>query len=89
MGKIKLKPEIREEVFERDKRRCVICGCNIEEELHCHHILNRNFRNLINCVRNLVTLCWRCHDKVHSNQRKWRPILQRYIKWVYGEEKEK
>ena len=69
----------REEVWERDGRRCV--DCRVEVPLHnetqhgiqrlvrraaeVHHLNKRGMgggkRN--DCMDNLVTLCWRCHNR--------------------------
>jgi len=64
-------------VFERDKGRCVLCKTT--KDLHLHHINGRS-KKLTNDVNNCVMLCRHCHlEVVHKNQKKYRPILLKYI----------
>ena len=43
---------------------------------HFHHIYYRSERkDLIDNIDNGIMLCVYCHDKVHSNKKKWQPIL--------------
>lgn len=55
----------REACFERDGRRCVVCGS--EELLTVHHCWPQNARpDLRRDVRNGRTLCEGCHQWIHS-----------------------
>lgn len=73
-------------VFERDKGCCVLCGSS--QNLHFHHIYYRSERkDLIDNIDNGVMLCVYCHDKVHSNKKKWQPILLNMIGDVLDEKK--
>ena len=61
-------------VIERDKYSCRLCGST--NWISLHHILYRSERrDLINNVDNCIMLCENCHRKVHSNKKKWQPIL--------------
>ena len=52
-------------VHQRDKWKCRCCGKR--ENLHAHHILYRSQGGLDE-TRNLITLCFTCHDKVHTHK---------------------
>lgn len=61
-------------VIERDNYSCRLCGSTSFIQLH--HILYRSQRkDLINDVDNCIMLCSDCHRLVHSNKKKWQPIL--------------
>ena len=73
-NKIKVSHETYMKVIERDKYMCQICGAN--QDLHAHHILYRSQRkDLIDEPTNLIMLCGRCHGLVHSNKKKYQPML--------------
>ena len=56
-------------VVSRDKETCQHCGAT-QVELHAHHIKSyKDFPALRFDVGNGLTLCFRCHWKVHSVQR--------------------
>jgi len=47
---------------------CEICGCN--HGLNIHHILQRSkYPELTLDIENLMTLCIKCHKKIHSNDK--------------------
>lgn len=54
---------LREQILNRDEHRCRICGA--EEYLHVHH---RDGDRTNDAAENLITLCERCHRRVHSRQ---------------------
>lgn len=55
----------RSEILERDKHKCVICNSN--DNLCIHHIYSLNdYSELALENTNLVTLCSKCHEKVHN-----------------------
>lgn len=60
-----VQPELRQQVLERDKWECQICGSN--KSLHCHHI-DPVISNPIESadIDNCITLCKDCHKKVHK-----------------------
>lgn len=68
------------EVYERDKGCCRLCGA--VDNLQLHHIYYRSERkDLIDEPNNCIMLCHRdfsknkCHKLVHSNKKKYQPIL--------------
>lgn len=58
-------PHIRQKVFERDNWQCQSCGTihNLEQ----HHIVYRS-RGGTHRQNNLVTLCVKCHRRIHLHQ---------------------
>lgn len=56
---------LRDRILSRDERQCQCCGELEERELLVHHR-----RPGLNHARLLVTLCRRCHTRIH---RTWRP----------------
>jgi 5-methylcytosine-specific restriction endonuclease McrA len=66
----------RTEVFERDHRRCRFCGTL--DDLHLHHIHYRS-ESPDHRVDNLIVLCAAHHSTVHSDKRRWQPVLETYI----------
>ena len=55
---------IRNQVLERDKYKCKICGTT--EKLRVHH---KNYENIYqeeNALCDLVTLCENCHKELHD-----------------------
>lgn len=54
---------VREEVLERDRKRCQECGA--DTELHVHHITPLSEGGEPFDKSNLVTLCKTCHYHVH------------------------
>jgi len=57
--------EEKVKIFERDGWKCVECGC--EMALHAHHKIPKSVRpDLAHDVRNGITLCAKCHAKVHE-----------------------
>lgn len=70
--------ETYEEVNERDKGRCRLCG--LFNNLQLHHIQYRSERkDLINEPSNCIMLCINCHHLVHSNKHKWQEKLKNII----------
>ena len=66
-------------VIERDNYSCRLCGST--NWLQLHHILYRSQRkDLINDIDNCIMLCSDCHRLVHSNKKKWQPLLLEMIK---------
>ncbi len=68
-----------EYVHTRDGGKCVLC--HSKQMLQLHHILYRSERkDLINEPSNCVLLCFKCHQLVHSNKKKYQPMLLQLIK---------
>ena len=58
---------VRVKCFERDNHTCQICN-NRGGYLNAHHIKSyKKFPLLRLDIRNLITLCWDCHKKLHHN----------------------
>jgi len=74
--KEKFSKELYLEVIERDKC-CIMCGSY--NWLQVHHVKYRS-QGGKHELDNLVLLCKEHHDLVHSNKRKFVPILEEYIK---------
>ena len=64
----------RVEILERDEHVCRLCG-TFSEILHVHHIIYRSGGGK-DVSENLVSLDWRCHDRVHGNKRLYLPVLR-------------
>jgi hypothetical protein len=57
-------------VKDRDGRKCVECGS--DDRLHAHHIKQWSDYPELRCdVSNGVTLCQKCHEKVHGRDLKY------------------
>ena len=77
-----------QEVLERDNFECQSCGMSQEQHillfgrrLYIHHIdyNGRGEKNPNNDVENLITLCVRCHTKVHREREmkeRWGDLLK-------------
>ena len=62
------------QVFEECNGKCVFCGTT--SNLHYHHIFYRSERkDLIDEPSNGIMLCEEHHRLVHSNKRKYQPLL--------------
>lgn len=60
-------------VFERDNGMCRICG---DKNVHLHHIIYRSeSKALIDEPSNCILLCEKHHRLVHSDKKKYQPIL--------------
>ena len=56
----------RLEVFERDGWACQSCGSG-KDSLHIHHFAYRD-KPWKAKDHELVTVCWACHEKAHSEE---------------------
>lgn len=68
-----LPTNVRSHVIERDGHVCRLCGV-YAEVVHVHHIVYRSQGGL-DRPDNLVSLDWRCHERVHRNKPRWMPVL--------------
>jgi 5-methylcytosine-specific restriction endonuclease McrA len=64
----------RAEIIERDASCCRMCGV-FAEIPHVHHVVYRS-QGGKNVAENLVSLDWKCHERVHARKPLWLPILQ-------------
>ena len=72
--------KIYDEVMQRDNNCCRLCSCNT---VQLHHIIYRSeSKELINEPTNCIMLCVKCHQLVHSNKKKYQPILKDIIKRI-------
>lgn len=61
----------RQFVLHRDRFKCQICGCSFKtRKLEVHHLVSRTLKGDI--PSNLVTLCDKCHKKLHEGKSKLR-----------------
>jgi len=75
-------PTTRHEVKLRFNHMCAYCGRS-HSCLHIHHIKYRS-EGVDHSLGNLVLLCDAHHDMVHSNKRKWQPMLMEFIERLEG-----
>ena len=75
---------VRKAVMKRDRGRCRFCG--VDAGLHLHHVVYRS-QGGQHEESNLITLCLRCHDTVHSDKKRWMPLLLGVIWTTYMEER--
>ncbi len=52
-------------VFKRDKWKCKQCG-DTETMLHVHHLKYTKIYPYNEPLKNLTTLCSKCHKKIHK-----------------------
>ena len=72
--------EVYQKIVE-EQPYCQLCGST--NYLHIHHIYYRSQLGLT-VEKNLIRLCERCHSLVHSNKRKYQPMLLEYQYKKYG-----
>ena len=70
-----------------EQHYCQLCGS--ANWLEIHHIYYRSQGGL-NDERNLIRLCKKCHEMVHSNKDKWQKFLLeiQYKKYGFFEQKD-
>jgi 5-methylcytosine-specific restriction endonuclease McrA len=66
----------RNKVFERFKHMCAYCGRS--GSLQVHHIKYRS-EGVDHSLDNLILLCQEHHEMVHSNKKKWQPLLKEFV----------
>lgn len=80
--------DIRQQVDERDRWHCRVCGKFLGQVRALHHIHYGGNRIGMGGRRehdldNLITVCWmwggNCHDLVHSNKGLWVPLLEEAV----------
>lgn len=70
--------ELYDEVMERDRYQCVLCGS--ANSIVVHHVKYRSEGGL-DAANNLVVLCTECHvPVVHGNKKHWQPLLLEMLK---------
>lgn len=73
-------PKVKEEVWERDHQRCVVCGDGRAEPNS--HIVRRSQGGL-GVPMNIVTHCHICHFKFDNYDKQTRAITFNYIRRMY------
>jgi len=68
------------EVLERDGGKCIFENCTTPFQIERPHHIKYKSQGGEDELENLVTLCIYCHKKSHDNKRKYKPILEEYIK---------
>ena len=70
--------EVYQKTLELFNNCCAICGSN---QVHCHHIRYGGlYGGRKTYMGNIIPLCKKHHDLVHTNKKKYMPIL---IKMIY------
>lgn len=64
--------ETRAQVLATDGYRCRSCGAS--HNLHLHHVFYRS-EGVDHQAHNLITLCFDCHNEVHTDKKRYRPLL--------------
>lgn len=71
------KPKVRKAVMERDGNWCLTCG-KPGPGLHLHRVVYGSQGGKYE-VTNCVLLCNVHHEEIHSNKKKWAPILLAHL----------
>lgn len=58
--------ELIDFVLHRDNYQCRACGAGGENTVHVHHWKYKS-RGGDDVASNLITLCFRCHDRIHND----------------------
>ena len=73
---------VRQAVYERDGKRCRLCGTTSAYSFSVHHVIYRS-EGGTNELSNLILLCGSgsqgCHLKVHSRKHVYQPLLQELL----------
>lgn len=69
--------EVYQKTLELFNNCCAICGSN---QVHLHHIRYGNLRGgRKTYMGNIIPLCKKHHDLVHTNKKKYMPILIKMV----------
>lgn len=79
-----IKEAVRERVYERDSYGwwpcCIYCGSSSAIEIH--HYVERS-RGGMGIEENLVCLCPRCHQRLHSGEKEIKIFCESYLSEHY------
>lgn len=75
----------RDRVKRRDSETCR--WCHTTDDVQIHHVRYRS-EGGPDTPRNLISLCGACHERAHSNKRKYQPVLLLWLWLYYVEENE-
>ena len=79
-NRIIVKKETYNKVMQRDNYKCVMLNYECKGKIELHHVRYRSERkDLINEPNNCVCLCTFHHKLVHSNKKKYQPILLKML----------
>ena len=78
--KITVTQDTYNKVMQRDNGKCVMLNYECKGKIELHHVRYRSERkDLINEPNNCVCLCTFHHKLVHSNKKKYQPILLKIL----------
>lgn len=78
--RITVTEETYNKVMQRDKYKCVMLNYECKGKIELHHVRYRSERkDLINEPNNCICLCTFHHRLVHSNKKKYQPILLKML----------
>lgn len=78
--RITVTEETYNKVMQRDNYKCRLLDCTCYGKLELHHIKYRSeAKDLINEPTNCICLCTFHHKLVHSNKKKYQPILLKIL----------
>lgn len=78
--KVTVSKETYNKVFERDNGKCIMLNYECKGKIELHHVRYRSERkDLINEPNNCVCLCAFHHQLVHSNKKKYQPMLLKML----------
>lgn len=77
-------PDVKQAVYERDKR-CLMCGCVVSERDACAHLIPRS-QGGMGVEKNILTLCPRCHREYDEGPDRdyWKDFFTKYMESKYG-----
>ena len=79
-NRITVTQETYNKVMQRDNCRCVMLNYECKGKIELHHVRYKSERkDLINEPNNCVCLCTFHHKLVHSNKKKYQPILLKIL----------
>ena len=66
----------RKQIYKRDYYVCQFPGCLCRKNIHAHHILMwAHYPAMRFEISNGITLCRKCHDKIHKNEKRYAKLL--------------
>lgn len=77
--------KIKYDVWERDHRRCILCGRPVSHECACCHYIPRSAGGL-GIERNVFTACNDCHIEQDNGlkSKELTRLVRGYLKSIYG-----
>ena len=77
--------KIKEEIWIRDKKRCIFCNKYVSKEYACCHFIPRSAGGL-GIPENIFTACEDCHTKQDNgmNTKEYDRRAKKHLKGIYG-----